>query len=526
MGREVRFWDVATGKPVGPRLTYHDTFGIPRRILFSPDGTTAALANEKWLWLVNVPDGKTTGPSFPPPGLLTHLSFSPDGKSLWVTTPASVRCLDVTTGRDASPGVAVRGRGFQGVIPGPDGHLLAVLDQSGVALWDTATGHRADFSASRSSNPGAVAFAPDGKGLLTADPSGLGAQLWDVALGKPVGLPVRCPSFFTGASFRPDGRALAVEGASGVVRLVRLPEPAAGDAAGLARRAPALTGLELNAAGDVRGLTAAAWRAEAGAAAGEAAAPALAWHLRRGLDRVEVADWGAALWHLDRRLAERPDDWLALALRARVLANLGRTDEAAADFDHSFEKGPAETVFAWHLLAAQGAATFDDSGDPLPGKPKRGPVAAWFLDRLLARNGREAVPLLTQRARARGRAGHWDRAIEDYERAARLAPDDAALLLALGRACARHGKPDRAAECFAKAAAASPKDPDLWLETADELTRLERWDQAAEHFLHAIDLQPEENGVAAPRAATCLELAHSPQAFDRAARAARTTPGC
>ena len=199
-----------------------------------------------------------------------------------------------------------------------------------------------------------------------------------------------------------------------------------------------------------------------------------------------------------------------------MLANLGRTDEAAADFDHSFEKGPAETVFAWHLLAAQGAATFDDSGDPLPGKPKRGPVAAWFLDRLLARNGREAVPLLTQRARARGRAGHWDRAIEDYERAARLAPDDAALLLELGRARARHGKPDRAAECFAKAAAASPKDPDLWLETADELTRLERWDQAAEHFLHAIDLQPEENGVAAPRAATCLDLAHSPQVFDRA----------
>ena len=238
----------------------------------------------------------------------------------------------------------------------------------------------------------------------------------------------------------------------------------------------------------MRCLSLAAWRSEVGAAAAEEAPPALAWHLRRGLDRIDVGQWSAALWHLDRHLRERPDDWLALTLRARALANLDRRPEAALDFDRSFEKGPAETVFAWHLLAAQGATAFDFPRTGAGTKPKQTPLTVWFLDRLLARDARESVALLTQRARARARADHWDEAVKDYERAARLAPDDSALLMELARAYTKHNQPDRAAEYFDKAAAASPEDSDLWLTTARELVRLERWDEAAKHFLRAFDL--------------------------------------
>jgi tetratricopeptide (TPR) repeat protein len=223
------------------------------------------------------------------------------------------------------------------------------------------------------------------------------------------------------------------------------------------------------------------------------------------------------VWHLDRQLRERPDDWLALALRARALAHLDRRDEAAADMDRSFEKGPAATVFAWHLLAAQGATGNDDPADPMPGKPKRA-LAGWFLDRLLARDTAEAVPLLARRARAYDRANLWNRAAEDFDRAARLAPDDAALLLEAGRAFAKHDQPDRAADYFVKAAAAAPEDADVWLDTARELTRMGHWGAAAKHYLRALDLQPDDPGIAAPRATTSLELAHDPQVSDRAAK--------
>src|SRR5262249_39004511 len=90
-----------------------------------------------------------------------------------------------------------------------------------------------------------------------------------------------------------------------------------------------------------------------------------------------------------------------------------------------------------------------------------------------------------------------------------------ALLLEVGRAYAKHDQPDRAAEYFVKAGAAGPEDADVWLETARELTRLERWDDAAKHYLPALELQPHQETVGPPRAVTGLELAHSPQVFDR-----------
>jgi tetratricopeptide (TPR) repeat protein/WD40 repeat protein len=511
--REARFWDNTTGKWAKPRVTYDQAV---RHVCFSPDGTTAALATPQRLWLVDVASGNTTGPTFPAPGTLTDLRFSPDGKGLWLTTPATVRCLDVTSGREAAPGLVVRGRGFQAVVPAPEGRLLAVLDNTGVAVWDTATGGRADVSIPRSPGPGAITFSPDGTALLTADPTGAGAQLWDLRFGRPVGLPIRCPPRFSSGAFRPDGRALAVKGMGGVVRLERLADPVGGTPSEVGRRAQALTGLTLTAAGDARGLAAADWQAPAAAAGGgDEAPPALAWHLRRGLDRVEVEQWPAAVWQLDRQLRERPDDWLALALRARALAQLNRLDEAAADFDRSFEKGPPETVFAWHLLAAQGATLYPP--DPPAGKPRWVPAPVWFMNRLIARGSPESVALLVQRARGQ-RPRRWDLALADFERAARLAPNNASLLLEVARACAEHKQPEPAVEYFVKAAAAAPDDAAVWFDTARELARLERWDRAAEHFLRAKDLQPAEHGVGADRSVTCLELARSPQAFDRAAR--------
>jgi len=436
--QEARAWDNLTSQPIGPPIRYETP---PVRIVVSPDGKTAALANAQRLWLVDLATGKTTGPSFPAPGFPSDLHFSPDGKAVWVATSASVRCLDAAGGHDVLPGLPIRGRGFHAVVPAPGGRVLGVLDQTGGSPWDMATGHRDDFAIPHWTSRSGIVFTPDGKGLLAADASGYGAQLWDVALGKPVGLPIRCPSFFTSGSVRPDGRAVAVADGAGIVRLVRLPEPAAGDPAQVARRVQALAGLELTAVGDVRPLDPAAWQALTGPA-GDEEAPRLGWHLRRALDRVEAEQWDAALWHLDRHLRERPDDWLALTLRVRALAHLNRLDDAATDLARSFEKGPAATVFAWHLLAAeQSGPAYDGETDPR--RPRRSPVAAWFLDHLIERNLHESAALLVRRARAHVRGRQWDKAVGDYERAVPLLPDDVNLRLELDRAEHQRKEKDR-----------------------------------------------------------------------------------
>jgi serine/threonine protein kinase/WD40 repeat protein len=422
--REARAYDNLTGQPSGPPITYDVP---PGRAAFAPDGKTAALANAQRLWLVDVTTGRAVGPTFPAPGAVADLRFSPDGKALWLTTPATVRCLDASSGKDVSPALPVRGRGFHAAVPAPGGRLLGVLDQTGGALWDTTTGNRLDFTIPHWTARSGIAFSPDGKGLLAADAAGYGAQVWDIALGKPVGMPLHCPSSFMSGAFCPDGRAMAVACGAGLVRLVRLPEPMAGDPEQAKRRVQALTGLELTDSGDVRPLDPESWQERAGAA-GQEQPPALAWHLRRALDRAEVEHWDAALWHVERHLRERPDDWLALAVRARALANLNRFEEAAADFTRSFEKGPAATVFAWHLLAAhQAGPGFDADGDPR--RPRRSPVATWFFDRLIERNDRQSAALLAERARARVRAARTAQALEDYERALKLVPDDPVLRL-------------------------------------------------------------------------------------------------
>jgi serine/threonine protein kinase/WD40 repeat protein/tetratricopeptide (TPR) repeat protein len=510
--RETRFYDAATGKATSPPL---GDDAAARRVAFSPDGKTAVLASSQRLWLVEVPGGRPTGPAWPPPGAMTDLRFDPDGKHVWVATLGAVRRYDAATGREDGPAQPVRGRGFHNIVPGPGGKHLAVVDQSGLGLWDMAAGSRTEFSIPRWAIPTALGFTPDGQALLAAEPSGFGAQLWDVGLGKPVGLPIRCPSFFTSASFRPDGRALAVGGGTGVLRLVRLPEPLTDEPDKAIRRVRALAGLELTPAGDVRALDPSEWRAEADEAGADESPAGLGWHLRRGLDREEVGQWDAALWHLDRHLRDRPDDWLARTLRVRALAQLKRFEEAAADFDRSFAKGPAESVVAWYLLAVQqGPLSYDDLVEP-GGKPKYTSAAGWLAARLIERGVPQSGRLLLQRAQWLER-NRWEEAAKDLERAAKLAPGDADLLLDVGRAFARHKDADRAATYLGKAAAARPDDPTLWLDTARELVRLEKWDAAADHFLRGFDLLPKGRSVNAPRAQVALEVAQSPQVAERA----------
>jgi WD40 repeat protein len=76
----VRFWDVATGRPVGPRLTHR---GTVTAVAFSRDGKTVLTGSlDKTARLWDAATGQPLGPPLMHQGPVHDLAFSPDGKTI------------------------------------------------------------------------------------------------------------------------------------------------------------------------------------------------------------------------------------------------------------------------------------------------------------------------------------------------------------------------------------------------------------------------------------------------------------
>jgi tetratricopeptide (TPR) repeat protein len=154
----------------------------------------------------------------------------------------------------------------------------------------------------------------------------------------------------------------------------------------------------------------------------------------------------AALWHLDRLIAARPDDWLNYARRARAWSlsdKSDRFDRAVADFQQAERLGSREQVLDFQ---AHCVVDCTEAG--------RWAEALWYLDRLIAARpddgalhedraavygklGREAdrraelarvfdlgadQGLVIPRAEELGRAGRWAEASSLLARCGRTGP--------------------------------------------------------------------------------------------------------
>lgn len=246
----VRFWDAATGKPLGEVAAHPEAVSA---VAFAPNGDHIATAGEDRL--VRVWDAHTHKPAHEfksHTDRIPALAWSPDGALLisagWDTSAR------VWRPPQADPMMLLNSHAdqVQALAYSPDGTFLATADSDfDVYLWsDPAKGTVAHVLHGHTDEVRSLAFSPDGSKLATAgadrvvhvwdvragrlvagpNPKGRHAvavipgdkprlassagpmlRVWDVESGEEVAPTNLCPAYSVAAS--PDGRWLAVGGA-------------------------------------------------------------------------------------------------------------------------------------------------------------------------------------------------------------------------------------------------------------------------------------------------------------------------
>jgi WD40 repeat protein len=144
---------------------------------------------------------------------IQFLTFSPDGTRLAsISADRGLRVWSVPDGALVYS-LTRPEEGTVELLPlraafSPDSKYLAVANETGIQVWDMATGQQIYFvDAARNNASNALVYSPNGKLLV-----GCGAQpligVWEAATGKPLGLLPLPGQFCANAAFSPDNTLL------------------------------------------------------------------------------------------------------------------------------------------------------------------------------------------------------------------------------------------------------------------------------------------------------------------------------
>jgi WD40 repeat protein len=231
--KEIFLWDLVTGREVRRFQAERHL----RSLAFSPDGTKLTSANVVWnvttgkevcrleglpsTGLAWGPDGKTMVPISSGVGhiITGALAFAPDGKVLATGGyDGVIRLHDSSCGKELVPAnKSLWNRGELAVCGfSPDGRWLAVRDNGGIHLCETASGQEIrrlsmgdDYGVSF---PLPVELAPDGRVVIAAGAKAI--YRWDTATGQELGRipnPIRNEDLgpMAALAFSPDGGTFA-----------------------------------------------------------------------------------------------------------------------------------------------------------------------------------------------------------------------------------------------------------------------------------------------------------------------------
>jgi serine/threonine protein kinase/WD40 repeat protein/tetratricopeptide (TPR) repeat protein len=509
----VRFWDTSSGGEVGRPLSQGE---IVMSLAYSPDGAMLAVglaldhARNPGTRLWNTMTRQPIGAILPSTDRITRLEFRPDGQALLAGTDrAGTRLWSVPGGRALSEPMIDEGSGgFR-----PDGRAFLTLGKDGeITLRDAATGEVLTRLLTSSSPATCAAFRGDG-GLIAAGFEDGAVRLCDPATSRPVG-PPRCMRHAVHqVAFTADGRTVAAVDELGESRNWPVPEPLRDESANdLTLRIEARTGLHVVTGPAISRLGAAAWR-ERLEQLGRVDSAAVradddsAWHEPMIREAEQNGNNFAAIWHLDRLIKTRPDDWFLYARRARAWSSSDNFDKAAADYQQAQRLGSRDQVldFQTHYVVACA-------------KAGRWAEALWYLDRLIAarpddgllheeraavygRLGREAdrqaelarvfalgadEGLVIPRAEELGRAGRWPEAAELLARCGRTGPLSQGLAQAWGIACLHAGNRAGYREACAAFLARQGPDPTVVWNALSAASLLAMGNEGVDDFRVAI----------------------------------------
>jgi WD40 repeat protein len=203
---EVRLWEAATGKPLGPPWKHPERIAS---LALSPDGKAVLLgAYDGTARLWDAATGKPLGPPLQHGKHgITCLAVSSDGKALLTEGfVAEFRLWDAVTGKPLGQPLRHRDEVRAGAFSRDGKRFLTLSDWEHASWSDTATGKYLAGSPWPKVKVSVAAFSPDGKTVLTGGPGS--ARFWEANTGKPAGTPLRYRGLAEALAFSPDGRVV------------------------------------------------------------------------------------------------------------------------------------------------------------------------------------------------------------------------------------------------------------------------------------------------------------------------------
>ena len=214
----VALWDIATQKKIANFSWFNS---LSHSIAFSPDGQLLAVLSSQNAWLYDVATFRILARIVVPASNFTFAMFSPDGKTLALSSwHGMVQLWDVKK-RKTMAMLEGHVGGVRSMSFSPDGTILASSSGEEIKLWDVATQEK--IATLIDAPYGivfwvySVAFSPDGTTLAAGSRKAI--KLWDVVTQKKIATLRGSDSRVSYVAFSPDGTTFASGSHDGSVLL-------------------------------------------------------------------------------------------------------------------------------------------------------------------------------------------------------------------------------------------------------------------------------------------------------------------